>query len=312
VAINRAIPVTPEAMFAPPQEILYFDGDGVVADCAATEPFLMFSCSARTSDIVGFDDTMGIFDGVDVAVHVPQELNPGLASSSASSFVFSRLGTCSTGGTNYAAYVSLPIVLATLPLSQDRTLHTGQPGSCTSDEKSTLSLCSRKQGRPHVPPILPIHAAVPASMQVDDGPSLAKSVAQLRIDSARRRSAERWTQIRIHSARRREEDEKGNFPSCRSSRSARRRVEDEKGNSPSCQSSRSDSYRTPREALPGRARRDGASNAQDMRAGASQRAIDPTVTSAVSTTSESQQKPWRSSTSRYSGSAPRSGARVKC
>merc|ERR1711918_84968 len=56
-----------------------------------------------------------IFEGVEIVVHVPHELNPSLASSAYASFVFSRLGSVDRNGTHFAAHVSLMISLAARP-----------------------------------------------------------------------------------------------------------------------------------------------------------------------------------------------------
>lgn len=227
VKVHRAVAVKTEAMRLPqgPDRLDY--ARRVTVAGPTYDPFMLFGCShARTSDVVGFDEKGGIFDGVEICVHVPQELNPCLAYSAYSSFVFSRLGSVDRNGTHFSAHVALMISLATRPLDSPATRDLASPDaeammmsdgdysraiivpSLAVEDIDAKDEAAEKRATParKVPPVVPILPAIAAQAEL---PSLAKSIAQIRMDSARRRQEERWTQLRLDTARwRASEDQK--------------------------------------------------------------------------------------------------------
>ena len=229
VHVHCAAPIAEEALVLPPTPDK-LDADLELVPGSDVEPFMMYSCNqVRSSDVVGWDDERGIFDDVQIVVTVPVELNPALAAPATSSFSFRRLGSSNRSGRHSAAHVALPIRLATIPLTDpDAAVNAlrawnadlgawtpegsggGLFGSLFGGGSATaVALPEAEPPPPKVPPIVPILPMVPSlptlnapsSTIVDEEPSLAKSIAQIRMDSARRRQAERWAQMRLDSAR---------------------------------------------------------------------------------------------------------------
>lgn len=277
VKVHRAVAVRPEAMKLPqdPDRLDYKSRTTVAGQ--TYDPFMLYACStARTGDVLGYDDNLGVHDGIEICVHVPQELNPCLATSANSQFIFSRLGSCDCNGTHYAAHVALMMSLATRPLDSPETRRLASPDPDMDDEMvpeaarikarrprshsmdslmslwlaedhaeaeplsakeahlRSLGLTGRGEVRDNwlqrpkfvpglgsagdggsmasqptavsatpqtpsrkVPPVVPLLPTIPT----EEVPSLAKSIAQLRLDSARRRQEDRRTELRLHTAR---------------------------------------------------------------------------------------------------------------
>jgi len=204
IKVHRAAAVTGDPMVLPQDpDRLDFKRKALIRG-RTYDPFILFCCSnARTSDVAGYNEEHGIFEGVEICVHVLRELNPSLSASAHSSFIFSRLGSVDCNGTHFAAHVSLAIALATRPPLESKEAANSSAVSLFWGTKSVESTANEAPSQ-RMPPVVPILSTMPAQPEV---PSLAKSIAQIRMDSARRRQQERWTQIRLDTARWRALDE---------------------------------------------------------------------------------------------------------
>lgn len=255
VRVHRARTVHDEAMVLPhTNDSIREHGQAVRRDHKPV-PFMLYSCATvRARDVIGYDLAASarrgrVFDGIEVVVHVPLELNPLLQAPATSAFVFSRLGSNDRHGTHFAAHVALSITLTTRPLTlaearampcstsppactgargdgvrraDERNMPTTEPNTMEENAKALESHhafaqttgatdARRVRPRPKMPPVVPLLVNLPQQSVTDSSqtpePSLAKSIAQLRMDSARRRSEERKRQMRFDTARMRAADE---------------------------------------------------------------------------------------------------------